>query len=680
MATKIELENNLINAQNDLKVALINQANAQKNVAAAQAAINRLNRLSNPTVVNETESTLQVANNVLNGANLEVRSAQISVNNAAKALNDQLQLDAKNKIDNQAAIDAANAATAQAEALAARSLNAKEGAAAQTLANTSETPVINGDLVPSGATTASVNGTNIAFSSGIGNEFLRPTGTGPNVRDYTHASTIFRDGNYRLSPKYGFLFHVAFDLTNSRLDPTKQLEMGLMVKQVNLPKFTVETKTYNAYNRPNIVQTKLKYDPVTITFHDDSSDVVRDFWYDYMSLYYRDSDYDPTVYRASHKYTPRQKQDWGYQVARYAPDGQPERMLNSVRIYSLHQKRFTEYILVNPTITNFQHGEHQNGSNDVMQHTMTLTYETVLYNYGYVQPGSNINFATLHYDNTPSPITPQGGTSSDIDRIDHSLGKDTVGLTTWKAFDKFNGSSLGTKTGAELTQIGKNVQRGNNPFSKFQIPTLGGVSGSGVIGGSISGGLGTGAGLLGIKTTSGLNSLFGGQRGGAMSPTGASPVSGVMATAAAKVMSYSSTLFNGGTGGTTGSRTVQSNGEAIGGTTGDPVTGVPITPYQILNDGSIMTLDPNTGYQYVTDVTGLVTVIDPNGNMVRQVDSTGRTLYEIDPATGEPVDLFAAEPPTYDQAQAFDGQWTNLNTYAGNNLPSNQNDLNDFYG
>jgi hypothetical protein len=226
--------------------------------------------------------------------------------------------------------------------------------------------------------------------------FLQQLGAGTNIKDYQHASRIFIDDNYRLAPKYAFLFHVAFDLNTelSRLPRDQILEMGMLVKSVNLPKFTVDTKTLNAYNRPNIVQNKLKYDSVTITFHDDSAEVIRDFWYDYYSYYYRDSDYTLPVYQQAHKYNQRQKQDWGYKPARYGSTASAlERMIRGIRLYSLHQRRFTEYILVNPTITAFQHGAHQNGQNELLENQMTVSFETVIYGGGWVLPGENIDFA-----------------------------------------------------------------------------------------------------------------------------------------------------------------------------------------------------------------------------------------------------------------------------------------------
>lgn len=64
-----------------------------------------------------------------------------------------------------------------------------------------------------------------------------------------------------------------------------------MAKRVDLPKFTMATKVLNSYNRKNVVQTNLNYDPINITFHDDAADLITTFWNDYYTFYYRDSDY-----------------------------------------------------------------------------------------------------------------------------------------------------------------------------------------------------------------------------------------------------------------------------------------------------------------------------------------------------------------------------------------------------
>ena len=109
------------------------------------------------------------------------------------------------------------------------------------------------------------------------------------LRDYTHASKTFVAGSYGYAPKYKFLFHVYFDINKQFIDATKKWpedqNFGLTVKTVQLPKYTFDTHTLNQYNRKRVVQTKLKYDPINIVFHDDNSNLVRKMWYTYYTYY-----------------------------------------------------------------------------------------------------------------------------------------------------------------------------------------------------------------------------------------------------------------------------------------------------------------------------------------------------------------------------------------------------------
>jgi hypothetical protein len=237
---------------------------------------------------------------------------------------------------------------------------------------------------------------------------LRQRASKANLKDYAHASRLFVGNNYNLVPKSSFLFHVYIDINGSALqtdpnNPNSVKEIGLMVKSADLPKFSTESKTYNSYNRANIVQTKIKYDPITIVFNDDSSNLVRNFWISYFKHYYRDSDYSLSQDAVNQKYNNQLITDFGLTPQIATP------YLRSIRIYSLHQKKFSEYILVNPIIKNFRHGNHQQGESDTMKHDMTVEYETVIYNGGITSASGVFGFADLHYDNTKSPITPVGG-------------------------------------------------------------------------------------------------------------------------------------------------------------------------------------------------------------------------------------------------------------------------------
>ena len=242
--------------------------------------------------------------------------------------------------------------------------------------------------------------------------FLKGISVDQQMKDYAHAHYIFRTGNYRLAPKYQFLFYVRFNLNTEHsmyqgLRGTGDTsEVGALVKTISLPKFTAEIKTLNAYNRVNLVQTKLKYDPVTIRFHDDGADTIRKLWYDYYSFYYRDSDYSDALYGSPHKYLPRATDLWGYTLR--DNDGKFDtRLINNIQIYSFHQKKFSEVTLHNPLITSFRHGEHDMAQGSgVMEQEMSVQFETVTYSSGYF---TSENFGAdmlLNYDNTPSTMTP----------------------------------------------------------------------------------------------------------------------------------------------------------------------------------------------------------------------------------------------------------------------------------
>ena len=258
------------------------------------------------------------------------------------------------------------------------------------------------------------------------NRYLRPAQDGtPILRDYRHAARIFTDDNFRLSPKYGFLFYVEFDFNPliTNVSNTAARELGMIVKSATLPKFSIETKTHNAYNRKNIVQNKINYDPVSISFHDDQADNVRNFWYDYYSFFFRDSDYADSTYGSPHKYQSRPSFDWGYSPRptvgyNNANGAQPYQYIQAIRIYSLYQKNFSEYQLINPVITSFKHGDHVNGENNLLQHDMTVQFETVKYLTGYTTANTVGGYVDLHYDNTPSPIAPDNGT----DLVDNGQG------------------------------------------------------------------------------------------------------------------------------------------------------------------------------------------------------------------------------------------------------------------
>ena len=379
------------------------------------------------------------------------------------------------------------------------------------------------------------------------------------IFDYAHASQLFVADSYNLAPKYSFLYYVKFDkdpsLTN--IPSTSSLiETGQLVKSVALPKFTVETKSLNAYNRTNLSQTKVKYDPVQITFHDDGNNTVLDFWRDYYEYYYRDSDYkdmggdtSTANYLREHKYQfngANPQNTWGYTLR----NGEnKQQLLNNIRIYSLNKQQFTEYILVNPMITSFQHGQHTAGENSTMTHTMSVSYETVLYYWGSITDSTVPGMIDLHYDRRPSSLTPFGlngqgasgfsrprvfgargvfGNGGILDTTDQILGDLKGGnagsalIKGFKAYQNNKGANL--KDIATMEAKGaliRGILTGTNPFSGVNIPVIGNLAKG--VGGAIEDGADWASNKFGIKQSS--QNASGSKMGAGYAAAGAASVS-----------------------------------------------------------------------------------------------------------------------------------------------------------
>ena len=310
--------------------------------------------------------------------------------------------------------------------------------------------------------------------------FLKQIARGDNIKDYQHAARLFVDNNYERSPKYSWLFHVYFDLNPefTTLARDQQIAAGILVKSADLPRFRMDTKTFNNYNRPSLVQSKIRYEDVNITFHDDSSNIIRKLWFDYYNFYYRDADnnYGDATGSLNQIYLAPNKQVLGrralFNKFGYSPktQGFNNQFIQAIRIYSLHQKRFSEYTLINPMINAYRHGSHVNGQDGTMENTMTVSYETVLYASGFTKIARG--FADLFYDKSPSPLTPAGGGTNSIlgpggivntidDVISDGFGGNWGGAAfkLVRGYEKNKNVDLMNLAQGELTQAFTNILR-----------------------------------------------------------------------------------------------------------------------------------------------------------------------------------------------------------------------------
>lgn len=336
-------------------------------------------------------------------------------------------------------------------------------------------------------------------------------GAGQGLRDYTHASRTFRTNAYELKPRFKFLFHVSFTVNLQEIPALKGAlpvddvgNLSLLVKTIDLPKFNVANETLNQYNRKRVVQTKINYDPVNITFHDDGGDVARNLWYQYYSYYYKDPSQQYLNanntngslgasanrvtgfgYNARDIYSDQRTgnvNDWGYIGEAFndgtsSASGKPP-FFRDIRIYGLDQHKYAEYVLINPLITNWSHDQYSYAEGSgTMQNSMTIAYETVKYYSGAIsasRPDVNVQgFADpAHYDTTRSPIAREGsnatifGQAGALDTAagileDLSSGS-VLGLIgaaqkAGTAYDTFKDKDIKSIAVSETTALGKNA-------------------------------------------------------------------------------------------------------------------------------------------------------------------------------------------------------------------------------
>jgi len=332
-------------------------------------------------------------------------------------------------------------------------------------------------------------GTGLDVNESLGKQFRNladAATTADYIKDFKHAQRMFLDNNYALAPKHGSLFHVNIELnSNFNYQSGEQnIELGMLVKNVTLPGFNYATEQLHAYNRKVNLQTRIDYNPITIEFHDDTSDTVKLFHQIYMQHYYRDNDHENPVYDPAYStYGSRTTDQWGYSQT---SEAQGE-FIKRIHVYSMSQKLFTHYVIENPMIQNFSHGKHDYAGENFMSSTMTVMPEQIRYmsdTKGIVTSDQVRGFGVIHYDTTPSPLQSLGGRDTIIgkgglfntiggigDQLQNGnfLG---AALNAFRARETFKNADLKQTALRDITELATDVVRGNNTQGKFFFPSI----------------------------------------------------------------------------------------------------------------------------------------------------------------------------------------------------------------
>jgi len=244
----------------------------------------------------------------------------------------------------------------------------------------------------------------------------------PGMKDYQHASRLYIDNNFKLMPKQKFLFHVVFNTDETLFvdgfNSNERYELNMLVKACDLPKYNMSMEEKIQYNKKMYTATRIAYEPVNITFHDDHADTVNAFWKKYYEYNIADSvgmNSDLTISNTKDDYYDGIDKKATTKFGLDTPKKRQKPYLKGIEIFVLHKQRFTSMTLVNPVIGSFSHDnlDAADGAG-VMNNTMQILYETVIYKAGIINKNNVPGFATVHYDNSPSPLSVLGGGTNSI--------------------------------------------------------------------------------------------------------------------------------------------------------------------------------------------------------------------------------------------------------------------------
>lgn len=322
-----------------------------------------------------------------------------------------------------------------------------------------------------------------------------------NLGDFQHAARLYIDNNMRLAPKFKHLYHVVLNINpNANIQAITnniKLEINLLAKNADLPKYRAQTETVNQYNRKKIVQTRIDYQPITIEFHDDNAGLTTLLWEAYFRYYFSDSDYtsknadgspEKTVDAYSRYvnginniYSNEEK----FKQYKYGLDKPNKRtpFFDSIQIFQLHpqnrQSTYTGFTLINPIIENFEHDSVNQEVSELSNNRLTVSYESVQYSRGYTKISNTpTGFTDIHYDKTPSPLSIEGGGSTSVFGIGGIISGINNSVDQFKQGNVLGGliSSVNTLNNIENLNKAGLIQEGSRLLENIVVNSIDNVA------------------------------------------------------------------------------------------------------------------------------------------------------------------------------------------------------------
>ena len=218
------------------------------------------------------------------------------------------------------------------------------------------------------------------------------------LRDSRHAAENFGLNKAYLgngTPRFKFEFFTRINFSNEPevtnyvrnfLNTTDQDIVSVMVKDVTMPSMSVNTEVLNQYNKKRISQTRIEFEPITMTLHDSVEGRSLRLWEMYYEYYFRDGVAPEKLKSSTEKVNRAFKDDviknkwnprFGYNIGRV---GNNKYLIDSIEIFQIHGGQFSRTEIIHPRITNFTHDTlDYEATNGLVELKFTFAYEDVLY-------------------------------------------------------------------------------------------------------------------------------------------------------------------------------------------------------------------------------------------------------------------------------------------------------------
>lgn len=201
-----------------------------------------------------------------------------------------------------------------------------------------------------------------------------------NVFDYAKYASDF----VPYAPKPKFLFKVFFELDPqfARLGGANK-EYFHLVKAISRPKMNFEYEDVNIYNYRTKVLRKMTYDPITITFYDDSRNRVMQFMETYRKAMSPGANVSSDTHIDYEKHGMNFSfEDGNNQTANtgnifFAEDTTIKNLIKSITLYQIfgHGSFVTKFVFINPRIESIEYDDLDYESNDGCMVNLGLSYD-----------------------------------------------------------------------------------------------------------------------------------------------------------------------------------------------------------------------------------------------------------------------------------------------------------------